>query len=339
MGKAIILVGGEGTRLRPLTYTRPKPMLPVAGVSILERKLQHMASHGITEAILSLGYKPDAFIEAFPTGEAEGVKLHYAVEPSPLDTAGAIRFAATQVGWLGLDEPIVVVNGDILTELDLTAQLAHHAATGAEATLALTQVEDPSAFGVVPTNSDGRVIAFVEKPPRDEAPTDWINGGTYILNASVFDRIPSGRKVSIERETFPVIANEGRLFAIQSPAYWLDAGTPALYLQANTDWLDRHHNAASVVGANVSIAADALIVRSVIGAGSTVGAGAQLTDVVLLPGVSVGAGAVIKHSLIGSDVVIGARSEILESCVLGDGVEIEPGSIIRGERLAVSAPK
>jgi mannose-1-phosphate guanylyltransferase len=337
MGKAIILVGGEGTRLRPLTYTRPKPMLPVVGVSILERKLQHMASHGITEAVLSLGYKPDAFKQAFPTGEAAGVKLHYAIEPSPLDTAGAILFAATDVGWLGLTEPIVVVNGDVLTDLDLTAQLARHAATGAEATLALTQVEDPSAFGVVPTSADGRVIAFVEKPPRDEAPTDWINGGTYILNASVFDRIPAGRKVSIERETFPQIATEGRLYAIQSPAYWLDAGTPALFLQANTDWLDRHHNGASVVGKNCSVAADAVIVRSVIGDGATVGAGARLTDVVLLPGVSVGAGAVIKHCLIGSDVTVGDRAEIVEMTVLGDGLHVEPGAIIRGERLAVSS--
>jgi mannose-1-phosphate guanylyltransferase len=337
MGKAIILVGGEGTRLRPLTYTRPKPMLPVAGVSILERKLAHMASHGITEAVLSLGYKPDAFIQAFPSGEACGVKLHYAVEPSPLDTAGAIKFAAGDAGWLGLDEPIVVVNGDVLTELDLTAQIAQHATTGAEATLALTQVEDPSAFGVVPTDADGRVVAFVEKPPRDEAPTDWINGGTYILNPSVFARIPDGRKVSIERETFPLIAATGGLFAIQSGAYWLDAGTPALYLQANTDWLDRHHNGASVVGKNAVVAANATIVRSVIGDGVTIGAGAHLVDAVLLPGVTVGANAVVKHSLIGSDVVIGKRAEIVEMTVLGDGVEVDPTSILRGERVCVSA--
>ncbi len=336
MTKAIILVGGEGTRLRPLTYTRPKPMLPVVGISILERKLEHMAQHGVTEAVLSLGYKPDAFIEAFPSGVAGGVTLHYAVEPSPLDTAGAIRFAAGAAGWLDETEPIVVVNGDVLTELDLTAQLARHRESGAEATLALTQVEDPSAFGVVPTDADGRVLAFVEKPPRDEAPTDWINAGTYILNPSVFARIPEGRKVSIERETFPIIAAEGRLFAMHSPAYWLDAGTPQLFLQANTDWLDRHHGGRSSVGVGATVAADAVLVRSVIGDGCVVGSGAHLTDAVLLPGVNVGARAVVKHSIIGSDVTIGAGAEITGISVIGDGVTIESSTVLNGERVGLN---
>jgi mannose-1-phosphate guanylyltransferase len=338
MGKAIVLVGGEGTRLRPLTYTRPKPLLPVAGVSILERKLQHLASHGITEAILSLGYKPDAFIEAFPSGEVSGVTLHYAVEPSPLDTAGAIRFAAAEVGWLGLDEPLVVVNGDVLTELDLTAQMHNHLETGAEATLALTQVEDPSAFGVVPTDDDGRVIAFVEKPPRNEAPTDWINGGTYVINASVLDRISEGRKVSIEREIFPTIAAEGKLFAVQSPAYWLDAGTPSLLIQANTDWLDRHNGGRAVVGIGSSIAADAIIIRSVIGEGATIASGAKLVDAVLLPGVSVGIGAIVTSSLIGSHVTIGNGAEVYDFSVLGDGVEVEASAVVRAERMALNQP-
>lgn len=338
MTKAIILVGGEGTRLRPLTYTRPKPMLPVAGVSILERKLEHMARHGVTEAVLSLGYKPDAFIQAFPTGSACGVTLHYAVEPSPLDTAGAIRFAAGAAGWLDETEPLVVVNGDVLTEIDLTAQLARHRETGAEATLALTQVEDPSAFGVVPTDDSGRVIAFVEKPPRDEAPTDWINAGTYILNPSVFARIPEGRKVSIERVTFPAIAAEGGLYAIHSPAYWLDAGTPQLFLQANTDWLERHQRGRSCVGAGVTVAADAVIVRSVIGDGCVVESKARLTDAVLLPGVRVGAKAVVRQSIIGGNVVIGAGAEITETSVIGDGVTIEPTVVLRGERVGLNAP-
>ncbi len=336
MGKAIILVGGEGTRLRPLTYTRPKPMLPVAGVSILERKLEHLASHGITEATLSLGYKPDAFIQAVPTGEVAGVKLHYAVEPSPLDTAGAILFAAGSIGWLGLADPLVVVNGDVLTELDLRAQIEQHLATGAEATLALTQVDDPSAFGVVPTEADGRVIAFVEKPPRGEAPTDWINGGTYILNASVLDRIPAGRKVSIERETFPVIASEGRLYAVQSPAYWLDAGTPVLFVQANTDWLDRHHGGRSIVGIGATVAADAILTRCVIGDGARIGSGARLTDAILLPGVTVGDGAIVTSSLIGSDAIIGSRAEVYDFSVLGDGVEVEASAVVRAERMALN---
>ncbi len=338
MTKAIILVGGEGTRLRPLTYTRPKPMLPVAGVSILERKLEHMAKHGVTEAVLSLGYKPDAFIQAFPGGVVCGVQLHYAVEPSPLDTAGAIRFAAGAVGWLNETEPMVVVNGDVLTELDLTAQIERHRETGAEATLALTQVEDPSAFGVVPTDESGRVVAFVEKPPRDEAPTDWINAGTYILNPSVFARIPEGRKVSIERETFPAIAAEGRLYAIHSPAYWLDAGTPQLFLQANTDWLDRHHQGGSCIGSNATVAADAVIVRSVIGDGCVVGSKARLTDAVLLPGVQVGSNVVVKQSIVGGNVTIGAGAEITEISVIGDGVIIEPSVVLRAERVGLNSP-
>jgi mannose-1-phosphate guanylyltransferase len=335
MTKAIILVGGEGTRLRPLTYTRPKPMLPVVGVSILERKLEHLARHGVTEAVLSLGYKPDAFIQAFPTGVAAGVTLHYAVEPSPLDTAGAIRFAAGAVGWLDETEPMVVVNGDVLTELDVTAQLARHAETGAEATLALTQVEDPSAFGVVPTDDAGRVVAFVEKPPRDEAPTDWINAGTYILNPSVFGRIPEGRKVSIEREVFPAIAAEGRLFAIHSPAYWLDAGTPQLFLQANTDWLDRHHGGASSSVGAASIAADAVIVRSVIGDGCVVESKAHLVDAVLLAGTTVGAGATVKQSIVGSDARIGAGAVVTDTTVVGDNVSVDPGTVLRNERVGV----
>ena len=336
MTKTIILVGGEGTRLRPLTYTRPKPMLPVVGTSILERKLAHLAQHGVTEAVLSVGYKPDAFIEAFPSGVACGVTLHYAVEPTPLDTAGAIRFAAGVAGWLLESEPIVVVNGDVLTELDLTAQLKRHGETGAEATLALTQVEDPSAFGVVPTDSNGRVLAFVEKPPRDEAPTNWINAGTYILNPSVFARIPDGRKVSIERETFPTIAAEGRLFAIHSPAYWLDAGTPQLFLQANTDWLDRHHGGRSSVGHGATVAADAVIVRSVIGDGCVIGSGTHLTDAVLLPGVKVGARSIVKQSIVGSDVTIGADTEISGVSVIGDGVTVEATTVLNGERVSLN---
>jgi mannose-1-phosphate guanylyltransferase len=335
MARAIILVGGEGTRLRPLTYTRPKPLLPVANVSILERKLAHLALHGVTEAVLSLGYKPDAFHLAFPTGEACGVTLKYAIEPSPLDTAGAIRFAATEAGYLDLDEPVVVVNGDVLTELDLTAQLQKHSESGAEATLALTQVDDPSAFGVVPTDDNGRVLAFVEKPPRDEAPTDWINAGAYVLESSVLGRIPDGRKVSIERETFPLIAAEKALYAFQSPAYWIDAGTPLLYLQANTDWLDIHNGGNSLIGDGSQIDPTASIIRSVVGAGCRVGAGAKLVDAVLLSGAVVEAGAVVEGSIVGERAHVGVDAQVTQRSVLGDGVVVEPGIVLREERVGM----
>ena len=198
--KAVVLVGGEGTRLRPLTLTSPKQMLPIVGVPMIERVLGQLAAHGVDEAVLSLGYLPDAFTEAYPDGRAAGVALTYAVEPEPLDTAGAVRFAAT---FAGITETFVVVNGDVLTDMNLTTLVEFHRDRGAEGTIALHPVADPSAFGVVPTNSEGRVTAFVEKPPRDEAPTNEINAGTYVLEPSVLARIPEGGRVSIERETFP----------------------------------------------------------------------------------------------------------------------------------------
>jgi mannose-1-phosphate guanylyltransferase len=330
--RAIVLVGGEGTRLRPLTYTRPKPMLPVVGISIIERKLEHLHRHGVTEAVLSLGYKPDAFKAAFPTGECHGVRLLYAIEPSPLDTAGAILFAANEAGYHDGDGggPIVVVNGDVITELDLTAQLAFHAAKGAEATIALTRVEDPSAFGVVPTDADGRVLAFVEKPPRDEAPTDWINAGAYVLEPSVLARIPAGRKVSIERETFPIIAAEGRLYAVQSPAYWIDTGTPVLYLQATRDLLA----GTSHIGEGASVDPTAEVQESVIGADSTVGAHARIIRSVLLPGAVIGERAVVEDSIVGEEATVGARAKLSAHTVLGDRVVV-PADVTRiSERLA-----
>jgi mannose-1-phosphate guanylyltransferase len=328
--RAIVLVGGEGTRLRPLTYTRPKPLLPVVGVSILERKLIHLAEHGIEEVVLSLGYQPDKFLAAFPNGEIAGVQLRYAVEPSPLDTAGAIRFAAEEAGYLDSREPIVVLNGDVITSLDLSAQIAFHEANDAEATIALTQVEDPSAFGVVPTDDSGRVLAFVEKPPRDEAPTDWINAGAYVLERTVFDRIPSGRKVSIERETFPMIAGEGRLFAIHSPEYWIDTGTPLLYVKAALDALGE----TSHFGVGATVHPSAIISRSVIGAGAHVGADAVVERSVLLPGAIVGAGAVIVDSVLGEGAVVGSGARLSALTVVGDFAEVDAGVDLVGERLA-----
>ena len=196
----MVLVGGEGTRLRPLTLTTPKQMLPVGGRPMIERVLGHLARHGIDEVVLSLGYRPDAFLDAYPDGRCAGVELIYAVEATPLDTAGAIRFAAR---FAGIDETFVVVNGDVLTGARRDGLVAFHRERGAEATMALTPVEDPSAFGVVPTDEEGRVMAFIEKPPPGEAPTNLINAGTYVLEPSVLARIPEGRRVSIERETFP----------------------------------------------------------------------------------------------------------------------------------------
>jgi mannose-1-phosphate guanylyltransferase len=319
--RAVVLVGGEGTRLRPLTLTRPKPMLPVAHRSMLEAKLAHLAEHGVTDAVLSLGYKPDAFIQAFPNHEASGVRLQYAVEPSPLDTAGAIRFAASEAGYLDSDELIIAVNGDVLTDIDLTAQLAFHRERGASATIALTQVEEPSAFGVVPIDATGAVIAFVEKPKREEAPTDWINAGIYVLERSVFDLIPEGERVSIERATFPILVGQGSLYAVQDPAYWLDAGTPATLLQANLDAVEQGasavHESATIVGAVVD--------RSVIGEGSTVESGAIVRGSVVMCGARIANGAIVEDSIVGDRAILEPGAELRAHTIVGDDVVVPAG--------------
>ena len=232
--RAVVLVGGEGTRLRPLTLTTPKQMLPIVEQPMIERVIGHLGEHGIDDAVLSLGYRPDAFLNAYPGGDIAGVHLTYAVEPTPLDTAGAIRFAADHAG---IDDTFVVVNGDVLTDSDLSALIEFHRSSGAEGTISLTPVDDPSAFGVVPTDELGRVDAFIEKPPRDEAPTNFINAGTYVFEPSVLDRIPTDRRVSVERETFPALVEEASLYALGSDAYWLDTGTPDTYLRAHRDLL------------------------------------------------------------------------------------------------------
>ena len=211
--KAVVLVGGEGTRLRPLTYTTPKSLLPIANQPFLERQLAWLESHGVDEVVLSLGYLPDAFQAHFPNDRCGGVRLSYVVEGKPLGTAGGIRYAAEG----GIDGRFVVCNGDILTDLDLAAMIRFHEASGAQATIALTQVEDPSAFGVVPTRADGEVVGFIEKPPRDLAPTNWINAGIYVLEPALLQRIPPRVNVSIERETFPRMV-ETRARCSRSPA-------------------------------------------------------------------------------------------------------------------------
>ena len=235
--KAVVLVGGEGTRLRPLTFTTPKPLLPIANQPFLERQLLALADHGVDEVVLSMGYLPDAFHEHFRDESGQdtfrGMRLRYAVEKEPLGTAGAIRFAAD-----GIDERFVVCNGDVLTRLDLTAMVEFHDARGAEVTISLTRVDDPSAFGVVPTDDDGAVISFVEKPPSGSAPSNWINAGTYVIEPPFLDRIPPRLNVSVERETFPrLLEQSGRLFGYKTDAYWLDIGTPEKYLEAHLDVL------------------------------------------------------------------------------------------------------
>jgi mannose-1-phosphate guanylyltransferase len=355
--KAVVLLGGQGTRLRPLTYTTPKQLLPVVEVPMLERVLAHLQAHGVDEAVLSLGYRPDAFMAAYPDDEAAGVRLDYAVEPEPLDTAGAIAFAARHAG---IDETFIVVNGDVLTDVDTSALVAFHRSHGAAATIHLKAVDDPSRFGVVPTDADGRVIEFVEKPPPDRVPTNLINAGTYVLEPEVLARIPDGRRVSVERETFPALAAEGAVFAMASDAYWLDTGTPVAFLQANADLLGGLRpgppapgarqvapgvwtlgapavrgevRPASLLGAGAQVAREATVVASVLGARSVVERGASVEGSVLLPGARVAAGARVAGSILGKDCVVAEGCELAPVTVVGDGFVVPAGARLSDARV------
>ncbi len=322
--RAVVLVGGFGTRLRPLTNSVPKPMLPVVHVPIIERLVTNLARGGVTDVTLGLGFRPEPFVEAFPDSTCAGVTLRYAVEPEPFDTAGAIRFAADAAG---IDDTFVVANGDILTDLDVGALVAFHRARRAEATIHLIPVDDPSSFGVVALDDVGRVERFVEKPAPGTAPSNLINAGTYVLEASVLGRIPAMQKSSIERVTFPAIAAARGLFAMATEDAWIDTGRPELYLQANLDELDRHPGAG--VHADAHVSADATIERSVVGAGAVVARGAVIERSVVLPGAVVGANAVVRDSVVMGKVGPGAW---VERCVLGaDGVAA-PGERVADER-------
>jgi NDP-sugar pyrophosphorylase family protein len=353
----VVLVGGTGTRLRPLTLTVPKQVLPVVEVPMIERVLAYLAGHGVDEAVLSLGYLPDAFVNLFPEGRCAGVRLVYAVEPEPLDTAGAVGFAAR---YAGIKERFLVVNGDILTDLDVTAMMEFHDKRGAEATISLTEVSDPSAFGLVPVDGDGRVAAFVEKPARGEAGPSLINAGTYVLEPSVLDRIPDGRRTSIEREVFPGLAQSGSLYGFESPDYWTDTGTPLRYLQAQLDlvagrrpgppapgarpgaggvWtlgdatIDGDVQGPSVVGLGAHVASGASVQGSVVGAGTVVHPGARIFESVLLAGVVVAEGATVLRSIVGRGATVGRGAEVTNVSVLGAGYEVEPGTYLDAARM------
>jgi mannose-1-phosphate guanylyltransferase len=295
---------------------------------MIERVLGWLAGHHIDEAVLSLGYRPDAFTDAYPDGRCAGVRVVYAVESEPLGTAGAIRFAAEEAG---LHETFVAVNGDVLTALDVSALVNFHQERQAEATIALTSVADPSAFGVVPTADDGRVLAFIEKPPRDQAPTNLINAGTYVLEPSVLARIPPGHPVSIELETFPALVGEGRLFAMPSEADWIDIGTPRTYLAANLVY-------SADPKPSGDISPDATFQTSVVAGTVSVGPGALVCQSVVMDRATIGEAAVVSSSIVGADVKIGRGARLSDLTVIGDGVTVDPESELSNQRLPSNAP-
>jgi mannose-1-phosphate guanylyltransferase len=354
--RAVILVGGEGTRLRPLTYTVPKQMLPVVEVPIIERVVGHLVAHGVTDVVLSLGYRPDAFTAAYPDGRCAGASLTYVVEATPLDTAGAIRFAATEAG---IDDTFLVLNGDVLTDLDLSALVRFHRERRGDATIALAPVPDPSAFGVVVTAGDGRVEAFIEKPPPGTAPSNLINAGTYVLEPAVLDRIAAGGRVNIERETFPALVADGQLYALRSDVYWLDVGTPERYVQASIDLLDGRRAGpplpdahpmprgswvmadasvdgdatTSFIGAGATVARGATVECAVVGGGASVGEGAVLRRSVVLGGARIEDGAEVHESVVGPSATIGSRAVVRGWTVVGAGAVVEDGTNHEGARL------
>jgi mannose-1-phosphate guanylyltransferase len=358
--KAVVLVGGEGTRLRPLTYTTPKSLLPIANQPFLERQLAWLEAHGVNEVVLSLGYLPDAFKKHFPDGRCGGVRLSYAVEGKPLGTAGGIRYAAEEGG---IDERFVVCNGDVLTDLDLGSMIAFHETSGAKATIALTQVDDPSAFGVVPTRSDGEVVGFIEKPPRDLAPTNWINAGIYVLEPDLVHRVPPRVNVSIERETFPrMVESRGSLFGFSARGYWLDIGTPGKYVQAHADALagrlgdppapgategpagvwrqgdaaldpDAALRSPLLIGEGVRIDRDATVATSVVGPGVTVATGARVERSVLLAGAQVSERCVVTDSVVGPGAILQAEVVLTDLTLIGAATSIAAGTRISGGRV------
>lgn len=332
--QAVVLVGGFGTRLRPLTNTIPKQLLEVAGVPMIERVLAALGRHGVTQAVLSMGYLPDPFLAAYPDRRVAGVDVLFAVEPEPLDTAGAIRFAASAAG---IDATFLAVNGDVLTDLDVGVLVRRHRSTGAEGTVHLTPVEDPSRFGVVVTDPDGRVTAWVEKP-EGAAPSNQINAGTYVLEPTVLDRIPEGTPVSIERVVFPELLAEGRLYGWLDACYWLDAGTPAAFLAANLDVLDGRRGCETpgtraqgcLVLPGAEIEAGATAVHSVLGRGARVAAGARVENSVLLDRAELREGASVVDSIVGPAATIGEDASLSGRCVVAADARVERGAVLEG---------
>jgi mannose-1-phosphate guanylyltransferase len=352
---AVVLVGGEGTRLRPLTLERPKPVLPLLGRPLLAYVLERLADAGVTRVIFGCGYLPDPIQACF--GErAHGLALEYVVEPRPMGTAGGIRHAARG----RVSDTFLALNGDILADAPLADLVAAHRERGATATIALTPVDDPSRYGLVRTAADGSVVGFLEKPEPGQIDTDLINAGAYVLEASVLDLIEDGRAVSIERETFPSLVGAG-LYALRQPGYWSDVGTPASYIAAHHDllagrirsrlpglmpgarWIDDGATVSTeaVLEAPCHVASGAVVAAGVhVGGGSSVALGAEIEEGARLLGAvvqeraRVGEHAVVEAAIVGPRAVIGAGAHVEPGAVIGPGVAIAAGTrVAAGERV------
>ena len=310
MAVAILLVGGFGTRLLPLTKNTPKPMLTVAGVPVTEHQLAMAKAAGITEIVLATSYLSEVFIPYFGDGSKWGMKIKYAVEKEPLGTGGAIRNAAK---LLDTTESVVILNGDVLSSHNLSEQIRQHEAHDADVTLHLTEVEDARAFGCVPTDSDGRVSAFLEK--MENPITNQINAGCYVFNPRVISTIPVDTVVSVERETFPQLVAQGaRVFGYLENAYWLDIGTPRALLKASIDIVKRSGEFLAMPGSTIDPTA-VVTGGSCIGSDSTIGAGAVIDGSIIEAGSVIGPDATISDSFVAAGAAVENNAKITSSFV------------------------
>ena len=310
MAVAILLVGGFGTRLMPLTKNTPKPMLTVAGIPVTEHQIAMAKSAGITEIVLATSYLSEVFTPYFGDGSKWGIKIKYAVEKEPLGTGGAIRNAAQ---LLDTHESVVVLNGDVLSSHNLTEQIRQHESHDADITLHLTQVEDARAFGCVPTDSDGRVTAFLEK--MENPVTNQINAGCYVFNPRVISAIPLDTVVSVERQTFPqLVASGAKVFGYVESAYWLDIGTPRALLKASIDIVKRSGDFLAMPGARIDPTA-VITGGSCIGVNSIVGAGAVLDGSIVEAGCEIGSNSRITDSFVADGAKVGNDVKITSSFV------------------------
>ena len=344
--KALILAGGEGTRLRPLTLGIPKPVVPVVNVPFLRYQIELLRKHGIQEVVLSLGYQPHKIQAVLGDGIGIGVKIHYAVEQSPLGTAGAYKNAESL-----LQGPTVVFNGDILCDLDLSQVIHQHQQRKATATLVLTRVENPSAYGLVETTSEGRITRFLEKPGADEITCNTINAGTYVLEPEVLQTIPAQQNYSFERGVFPhLLKNERPVHAFISEGYWIDIGTPQKYMQVHQDILHKRFlpsveltqpemqvpttarvDERSRIGPRVSIGEGVRIQSSSIGEGCVIGNNAVVESSVIWPGVAIGENARLVGCIVGRDCQIGRHAIVSRGVVLGDQSTVSDYSLLSSE--------
>jgi mannose-1-phosphate guanylyltransferase len=353
--QALVLVGGEGTRLRPLTLTQPKPAVPLVDRPFIRFMVDWLGRHGVSEVIMACGFRAEDLRASLGDEVPGGPAIRYVEEPEPLGTAGPIRLAAEE-GLLG--ERFLVLNGDVLTDLDLSALIASHTERRATGSLALYPVADPSSYGLVRTHPDGAVKEFLEKPDPAEIDTDLISAGAYVLERSVIDLIPAGRAVSIEREVFPRLVGAG-LYGLRLEGYWMDIGTPTRYLQASWDILegrvttqvgarvneaglgiDEHAevdgaatvDAPALVESGATVAEGAVVgPRAVLMRDVEVGPSARVSGSVLLPGCTIGEGASVSDSILAAGVEVGAGAVIAPGSVIGENARIEPGTVLEAE--------